>query len=133
LNSREFIRFLLTGGVAAAVNLASRYLLNFVVRFEIAVVVAYLIGMITAYVLARRFVFQRSGRSMTQEFKRFAIINAFSLVLVWSISVVLALHVFPAIDFAWHADDIAHLIGVASPMAASYFGHRAYTFSRTAP
>ncbi|MGO9432456.1 GtrA family protein [Rhodoblastus sp.] len=126
--STEFIRFLLTGGVAAAVNLGSRYFFNNFIGFEIAVVVAYILGMITAYVLARLFVFQTSGRSMPSEFKRFAIVNVFSLGLVWTISVVLAVYLFPAMGFSWHTKDVAHFIGVTAPAAASYVGHRAYTF-----
>jgi putative flippase GtrA len=128
--SRQFIRFLSTGGVAAIVNLLSRYELNKTMSFGAAVVVAYFVGMITAYVLARRFVFKASGRSVASELKRFTIVNAFSLVLVWSISIGLAKYLFPTIGLVWHADDIAHFTGVAAPAAASYFGHRAYTFSR---
>lgn len=129
--SGEFLRFLLTGGIAAAINLGSRYLLNMLVSFEVAVVLAYLLGMVAAYVMARVFVFRSSGRSIADEFKRFAIVNAFSLVLVWSISVLLARRVFPALGLSWHPEDIAHIVGVAAPAAASYFGHRAYTFART--
>lgn len=127
--SGQFLRFLSTGGIAAIVNLLSRYELNKIMSFGAAVILAYLVGMITAYVLARRFVFRSSGRSVASELKRFTIVNIFSLVLVWSISVGLAKYLFPAIGFVWHADDIAHFIGVAAPAAASYFGHRAYTFS----
>jgi putative flippase GtrA len=127
--SGQFLRFLSTGGFAAIVNLLSRHELNKIMRFEVAVILAYLLGMLTAYALARRFVFQASGRSITSELKRFTIVNVFSLVLVWSISVGLANYLFPAIGLVWHADDIAHFIGVAAPAAASYFGHRAFTFS----
>jgi len=128
--SRQFLKFLLTGGIAALVNLGSRYLLNEVMSFEIAVALAYLIGMVTAYVLARAFVFDRSGRSVGSEFKRFTIVNLFSLVLVWCISVFLARVFFPAIGFTWHAEDVAQFIGVMAPAVASYFGHRFYTFAR---
>lgn len=128
--SEQLLKFLVTGGIAAAVNLASRYVLNRVMTFEVAVVIAYLLGMTTAYVLARWFVFDASGRTVGDEFRRFAIVNLFALVLVWSISVGLARSAFPAIGFTWHADDIAHLIGVLAPAITSYFGHRWYTFAR---
>ena len=128
----QFLRFLLTGGCAAAVNLASRYLLNTAMSFEWAVALAYLIGMATAYALARAFVFEASGRSKGAEFGRFAIVNLFALAFVWLISVGLAQIVFPAIGFVWHADDVAHLIGVLAPAVTSYFGHRWFTFARTA-
>ncbi len=127
-----FLRFLVTGGIAASVNLASRYALNRFMSFQWAVVVAYLIGMTTAYVLARRFVFDASGRSMRAEFWRFTVVNMFALVFVWCISVGLARGLFPSIGFTWHADDVAHIIGVLAPAVMSYLGHRFYTFARPA-
>jgi putative flippase GtrA len=128
---KEFLRFLLTGGVAALVNLGCRYLLNAVMPFEAAVPIAYLFGMVTAYILARLYVFEDSGRSRFDEFKRFAIVNIFALFVVWGISVGLAKGLFPWIGFTWRADDIAHFIGVLSPAALSYFGHRSYTFAKS--
>jgi putative flippase GtrA len=129
--SKQFLRFLLTGGMAALVNLGSRYLLNIVMPFEAAVPIAYLFGMVTAYILARLYVFEKSGRSRFDEFKRFAIVNVFALFVVWAISVGLARGLFPWIGFTWHSEDIAHIIGVLSPVALSYFGHRSYTFAKT--
>jgi len=126
----RFLKFLVTGGIAALVNLASRYVLNHLIPFEPAVVVAYLLGMTTAYLLARRFVFDASGRSVASEVRRFVLVNLVALGFVWVISVGLARVVFPAIGFTWHADDIAHLIGVLAPAVTSYIGHRFYTFAR---
>ena len=126
----QFLKFLAAGGFAALVNMGSRYVLNGFMRFEVAVVVAYLAGFITAYVLSRLFVFDPSGRSRRSEVRRFAIVNVFSLGVVWVVSVGLARVVFPAVGFAWHADDIAHVVGVLAPAVTSYFGHRFYTFAR---
>jgi len=132
LMPNQFLRFLATGGAAAAVNLASRWLLNQVMTFEAAVAVAYIIGMVTAYALARLFVFEKTGHSVATELGRFTIVNLFALVLVWVISVGLAVYFFPGIGFRWHADDVAHFIGVLSPAVVSYFGHRHYTFRNAA-
>lgn len=125
----EFGRFLVTGGIAAGANVLSRWLFNFVMPFEVAVVVAYLVGMTTAYVLAKLFVFEASGRTARDEFFRFAIVNVVALAQVWLVSVGLARYLFPAIGFTWHADDIAHLIGVAVPAVTSYLGHRHFSFA----
>ena len=95
----EFGRFLVTGGVAAGVNVGTRWLLSHAMVYEIAVVVAYLVGMVTAYALTRLFVFERSGRAMLDEAVRFALVNVVALAQVWIVSVGLARLVFPAIDF----------------------------------
>ncbi len=122
------VRFLLLGGVAAGVNLVARALLQPRMGFEAAVAVAYLCGMIVAYNLFRIFVFDASGRSIASETWRFTLVNLVSLVLVWVISVGLARLAFPALAITWHADHIAHLIGVLSPALTSWIGHKRYTF-----
>ncbi|QCK88153.1 GtrA family protein [Phreatobacter aquaticus] len=128
--NNPFVRFVLTGGFAAGVNVAVRILLSMILSYELAVVLAYLAGMTTAYILMRAFVFDRSGSSTSAEFGRFAIVNLVSLVQVWIISVGLARWIFPAVGLTWHAETIAHVIGVLSPVITSYLGHRAYTFGR---
>jgi putative flippase GtrA len=129
--SRPFARFVFSGGVAAAANILSRIALSQAMDYTIAIVVAYLIGMTTAYVLMKLFVFEQSGRAMTQEYIRFGLVNLVALAQVWLVSVVLASFVFPASGFEFHADTIAHVIGVLSPTATSYFMHKHFTFSET--
>ncbi|WP_240782377.1 GtrA family protein [Roseococcus sp. SYP-B2431] len=130
LLGHEFVRFVLTGGTAAAVNIGARMLLSLAMPYEAAVAVAYLIGMATAYLLARRFVFAASGGSMAGEFWRFALVNLIALAQVWLVSVGLARLVFPAIGFTFHAETVAHVIGVLSPIGTSYIGHRRFSFAR---
>lgn len=124
----EFFRFALAGGVAAAVNILSRWLLSSFMRFEIAVVVAYLIGMLTAFVLTRHFVFERSERHVRSEAMRFALVNMVALMQVWIVSVGLAEWGLPWLGWVWQKDLVAHVVGVVSPIATSYFGHKKFTF-----
>lgn len=130
LLASEFARFLLVGGFSAGVNVVARYLLNRVMPFEVAVLVAYLFGMVTAYLLSRRFVFEASGRKAHEEFIRFCMVNAVAAAQVWLVSEGLARLAFPAIGLTWHAEDIAHVIGVLSPVVTSYFGHRHFSFRK---
>jgi putative flippase GtrA len=124
----RFIRFLAAGGFAAFVNLASRYLLTPVIGFKLSIVAAYLLGMLVAFILFRTLVFGRSGATIAVESYRFVIVNMVALTLVWGISVTLVSLVFPAIRLSWHAEDIAHFIGVSVPAITSYIGHSMYTF-----
>lgn len=132
MNSR-FVRFLFAGGIAAGVNLGSRKLLNLAMPFEVAVVLAYLLGMTTAYLISRYFVFEKTGRSVRSEASRFAVVNLFSMALVWAISVGLLRIVFPFVGLTWHADDIAHFVGVSAPAVLSYWGHAQFSFARADP
>ena len=124
----ELIKFIAVGGFAALVNVVCRILLGGLMPFEVAVVLAYILGMATAYLLNRELVFKDAGAIKTSQIARFTLVNLLALVLVWAVSVGLLRFLFPWIGFSWHAETIAHAIGVASPVLSSYFLHRHYTF-----
>lgn len=128
--SREFLVFLLVGGFAAGVNVLSRIGFNLILSYEVSIVLAYLCGMTTAYVLNRIYVFKTSGRSVSSEYARFGLVNVVALIQVWLVSVGLAHYLFPAIGMVWHADTIAHGIGVSVPIVSSYFGHKYFSFAQ---
>jgi putative flippase GtrA len=127
---QRFVLFVLAGGAAALVNILSRVALNWIMPYEVAIVVAYLCGMTTAYLLNRHFVFEASGRAVASEYMRFALVNLAAIVQVWVVSVGLARLVFPAVGFAWHAETVAHVIGVAVPVFTSYLGHKHFSFAK---
>ena len=131
--SNQFVRFLMTGGSSAVINLASRVLLSHFMSFEAAVAVAYLIGIVTAYTFAKLFVFEKTGHSLATEFRRFVVVNMMSFAVVWVISVGLAVYIFPAIHFRWHAEFVAHFIGLSWTAVVSYFAHKHYTFRAVSP
>lgn len=127
--TREFAAFVLAGGIAAGVNWLSNVLLLKVMPLEASIVAAYLIGMTTAYTLNRLFVFKQSGRAVHDEYIRFAIVNIVALAQVWLVTVGVARLAMPAIGWTFHPAEVAHAIGVISPIVTSYLGHRYFTFS----
>ncbi|WFU12175.1 GtrA family protein (plasmid) [Rhizobium sp. CB3090] len=127
-----FLRFILSGGIAAAVNILSRVALSQLLSYSVAIVIAYLIGMTTAYMLMKRFVFEDSGKTVTQEYIRFGIVNIVALIQVWLVSIFLVHWIFPALEFQWHAETVAHVIGVVSPVVTSYAAHKYFTFASVA-
>lgn len=128
--STEFVKFLAAGGIAAVVNMASRWALDFRMGYSAAIVLAYLIGMVTAYGLNRRLVFERSGRSVRSELLRFTGVNLLGIAQVWLISVGLGDHGLPAMGIHAHAHDIAHIIAVGFPVFTSFLGHKFWSFSK---
>ena len=125
---REFLRFLITGGVAALVNVVSRVGFSQLLRFELAVLLAYGVGMLTAYVLARKFVFLQSRTSVRRSFAAFALVNLFAVLQTWLVSVGLRNWLLPLLGIVVLRDLIAHGIGVAVPVLSSYFGHKHISF-----
>lgn len=124
----RFMKFIITGGFAALVNVGVRILLSLVMSYEMAVVVAYLIAMVTAYILSRLFVFEKSGRSVGEELTKFTLVNVVALVQVWLVTMALNYYVLPWMGWTFYRETVAHLCGVASPVFTSYFGHKYFSF-----
>ena len=126
--SRQFLVFLLTGGIAAAVNFGSRILYNQWMGFSPAIVLAYITGMITAFVLAKLFVFRDSQRSLHQSALYFVLVNGVAVLQTWAISVLLADWLLPALGVRQYVHEVAHAVGVAVPVFTSYLGHKHLSF-----
>lgn len=130
--TREFVTFILAGGIAAGVNWGSNLLLNQVMALELSILLAYLIGMTTAFALSRAFVFASSGRTAHDEYARFALVNFFAVAQVWVVTIVLARVILPSVGWDFRPEAVSHLVGVASPIVTSYLGHKYFTFARKA-
>lgn len=128
VEARRFASFLATGGAAAGINLGSRWALSHLMVYEAAVAVAYLIGMVSAFLLARVYVFKPAGGDWGGELGRFALVNAGSFLVVLGVSSALARVVLPGIGWRWRAEDVAHAIGVLSPVVLSYYAHKRFSF-----
>lgn len=127
----QFVAFVAVGGLAAAVNWGSRFAFSAAgLPLAGAVVCAYVLGMTTAYVLSKRFVFDPSGKSVSNEVARFTLVNMVALAQVWGVTMGLTSWIFPNIGFDWRPEAVAHAIGVASPILTSYLGHRYFTFRK---
>ncbi|QJD99113.1 GtrA family protein [Massilia forsythiae] len=126
--SRQFLVFLVTGGLAAAVNFGSRILYNRAMPFSAAIVCAYLTGMVTAFVLARLFVFRASSQSVHHAAGWFVLVNLLAVAQTWAVSMILLDWVLPWLGVTRHAREIAHGVGVVVPVFSSYLGHKHFTF-----
>lgn len=126
--SRQFIAFLITGGIAAIANFGSRIVYNEWVGFSTAIILAYITGMITAFVLARIFVFTNSRRALHSSAFYFVLVNIVAAAQTWIISIVLAFYVLPSMAVEIYVREIAHAVGVIVPVFTSFIGHKYLTF-----
>lgn len=128
--SLRFVRFALSGGTAAVVNIVSRVVFSHFISFDIAIIAAYGMGMTTAYILMKAFVFDATGRAVPSEYARFFAVNLIALAQVLIVSVGLADFAFPALSMTYRPELLAHIIGVLSPLVTSYILHSRITFSK---
>lgn len=130
--SREFLRFLMAGGTAAALQWGSRFLFSQFMAFGWAVALAYLVGLSTAFVLNKLFVFGASDRTVGQEMAYFALVNAVSFPIVWVVSIVLGVHLLPNFMSSSLAEAVGNGIGILSPVGVSFVLHKFFTFRKVA-
>ena len=123
-----FTRFLLSGGIAALVNIISRIFFSLFFYYSLSIILAYSLGVLTAYFLNKKYVFIESGKRNATEFGRFILVNIFSVILILLISNGLSNYIFPLLEFNFFPNDIAHIIGVLSTAISSYFLHKFFTF-----
>jgi putative flippase GtrA len=125
---KQFLGFVVVGGVAAVVNVGSRIGLNRWMPYSAAIVVAYVCGMVTAFVLNRLFVFRETVNPLHHQAFWFAIVNLAAVAQTLIISLLLARWMFPIIGLRWHVDTVAHACGVVAPVVTSFIGHKHLSF-----
>jgi putative flippase GtrA len=130
--SRTFASFVVCGGIAACVNLGTRWCFSLFLPYPVAITLAYMMGMLSGFLLFKLVVFRSRGpeTKVLRESWRFVVVNALALLQTLAVSIFLAEWFFPAIGFTFHGHDIAHVIGVAVPVISSYFFHKNYTFQK---
>lgn len=127
----QVVRFLLLGGLAAAINWAVRFPLSVVMPFPAAVFVAYLIGMSAGFTLYRRYVFPGSTRPLLEQTLTFLAVNAVGAVVVMALAngllTLSASTAWP--DFI--REGLSHGFAIGVGAVVNFFGHKLITF-RTA-
>lgn len=130
--SPRLVRFVVVSGIAALINFGSRVLFSLVVPYPAAIALAFCAGIVTAFVLNRRFVFDQPTIPLREQVAWFVAVNLFALLQTMAVSLLLEYWLFPAIGMRWHSEAVAHAVGIAVPIASSYFGHKKLSF-RSSP
>lgn len=128
----QLVRFLLLGGLAAAINWLVRFPLSLVLPFPAAVFIAYLIGMSAGFTLYRAYVFPNSARPVSAQAALFLIVNAVGAVVVMAMSLALLDRVLPVIGWRFLPEAFAHGTAIGVGAVANFFGHKYLSF-RAAP
>ena len=128
MRTKQFLYFILSGGVAAGLNWGSRFLFSQVAPFELALILAFFVGLSSGYILMRFFVFDGGGKPITPQAGKYIAVNVFALLQTLLISLIFARWALPAAGITDNAEGLGHLIGVLVPVVTSYFGHKLFTF-----
>jgi putative flippase GtrA len=128
--TREFVRFVVAGGIAALANFLSRIAFSTVMGLELAVVLAYCVGMVVAFALMRSHVFPPTGAPFARQAAVFVAVNLVAVLQTLIVTLLLARWLLPAMGVQRWVEEIAHAVGVVVPVLTSYFGHKHLSFRR---
>lgn len=128
---KQFILFLLCGGLAASANIISRYIFFLILSYPVSIVLAYIVGMVIAFTMFKVIVFRvKEKKDLIKEIISFTLVNMLGMLLTLALSTFLAECLFPYMGFTFYPYDVAHLLGVMAPVITSYFLHKHFTFAR---
>jgi putative flippase GtrA len=129
IDIREFVRFVLSGVVAAVGNITIAWLARFYVKFEFALIAGIVGGLVISFVLSKLFAFGSSSWSGTgREAARFLGVYLLGSAVYWGVAV-LTERLLRSHGVATDLAEIGGILVGAGTMAlTSYIGHRFVTF-----
>ena len=125
---RQFFLFIITGGTSAIINIFSRIILSNFFSFEIAILISYGIGMLIAFILAKRFVFLNSNKSIKKSFPAFALVNLISVLQTFFVSIFIKSCLLILFNNLSIIELISHTCGLGILVFTSFYGHKYITF-----
>ena len=125
--TRQFLGFLVVGGLAALLNWSARILLSVWLPFSTAIIIAYIVGMVTAFLLNSFFVFPKSEKARHAQARDFVWINLLSFPVVWFFSLQINSWL-KTIGMVSHSEELAHAIAIPLPMFATFLIYKFFAF-----
>lgn len=125
--TKQFLHFLMAGGLAALLHWLARILLSQWLPFGWAVTIAYGVGMLVAFVLNSLLVFPDSEKPRHIQARDFTIINLCFFPLVWSAALVLDV-LLKKVGITRYTEASAHGIAVMLPTCATFLIYKFFAF-----
>lgn len=125
----EFVRFFVVGVTGTIANIAAVWFARFLVSFEIALLAGIAAGITISFILSKLFAFaSHSWERAGGEAARFLIVYAVGCAVYWGVAVVCARFVLAYGVGPQTAEMGAAIVGAATMLPTSYFGHRFITY-----
>ena len=127
-DSKEFLRFLYAGGIAAIVNFLSRIFFNLWFDFSTSVYLAFAVGLVTAFFFKKQFVFTEGKQPIMHSIGYFILVNIIGLLQTLAITMACFYYALPYLGIVKMTHEISHALGLIAPIITSYIGHKKLSF-----
>lgn len=128
--TKQFLGFLIAGGVAALLHWIIRIILSIWLPFSLAVISAYGFGIAIAFLLNSYFVFPNSNRPRWNQSRDFILINLAFSPVVWLASI----YFNNWLKLLWalkYSQEIAHAFAITLPVYITFLIYKYFTFKET--
>lgn len=131
--SRQFLRFLLVGGVSALVNFGSGHLLRTFLQVVPSVWIAYVIGTISSFFLNKFYTFRVHDEHMALQGGKFVVVGLTSSLIgsgvAWVAMQLLHL-LWPAVLDEGSVGSIAHVAAIGVTTVYNFLAMKFFSFRR---
>tara|TARA_A100001015_G_C14468735_1_gene510836 strand:+ start:120 stop:548 length:429 start_codon:yes stop_codon:yes gene_type:complete len=125
--SKQFIYFLIAGGLSAFLNFSIRLILRPYFDIIISATFSYMTALVCAFFLYRKFVFPFSSSPIYTQGKRFLLIQIACMPIVILIFSLLA-GFFISIGMGIYSEPIAHAISIGTPALITFLLYKLFVF-----
>jgi len=131
----QFFKFLIFGGLAAVVNISSRFAFSkfSLLDYNTAITAAYILGMIINFSLNKVYTFPSSHNRTYLEVRKFVVIALMGLILT-NLFALLFVYILKNIFFIQITNNsleaYSHILAVGFVAIFSFLGHKYFTFKR---
>jgi putative flippase GtrA len=131
--SRQFVVFLISGGICAAVNFFGRFLFRPFTSYVVSVVLGFVLGTILSFILNRMITFRATDQRAAPQVVKFLVMTLGCLVLAAAIVRALSglyfmLHV--AFITPKQMESLAHLIAIAICTVYNFLAMKYFSFRK---
>jgi putative flippase GtrA len=128
----QFVRFVVAGGIAAAVNFGVGFGLSFVVPWNLDVVLGHMVGMVVAFFLFEQQVFGESDDGRAVSAGLFILVNLLAVLQTLLVYILLKDYLFPAWSMTLYPALVARAVGIVVPVFTSFLLHKYFTYRHRA-
>ena len=125
--SKQFIYFLIAGGLSALLNFLTRLILRPYFDIILSAAFSYTAALICAFFLYRKFVFPYSNVPMNIQGKKFLLIQIACMPIVILIFSLMA-GFFTSIGFGIYSEPLAHAISIGMPALITFLLYKLIVF-----
>jgi len=131
--SKEFIRFLLVGGTAAAINFGSRFLFRVFFPYVLSVALAFSLGTVVSFILNKVYTFKAFDESTLAQLVKFVAIAVVSIGIA-SFTVYSGMEIYKYIGITWiterEMESVMHLVAIGVVMIFNFLAMKYFSFRR---